>query len=517
MDDKITKGKERSSDRRTLVLKNSGNVKVIEHGSLNAEDGVSSLKEEKRTADSRQAREGNYGIVLANMKEKSSDANLVDAEREIAVEDTLWRRKKALRVATYTVLWYTLATALSVYNKFLLGKAHYGFPFPMFMAMTHMISHFFLSFAVMQWLMPRLKPTCFPSLRNYLLKVFPCGLATGMDISFSNSSLQYISLGFYTMVKSSAPVLVLAFAFLFRLEKPTFKLIGVISIISLGTLLMVIKQPGFNATGFLQVSFATLCSGLRWSITQILLQREEMGMSNPVATMFFLTPLMAGSLAIATLLMEGLPALVASPFFSAGHAPQTVSMLLAGGLLAFLMTMAEFKLISVSSVVTFSVLGIAKEILTICVSHVIFEDRFAPINIVGLVVSISGIGLYHVVRIEQLQKKKKVQREQRSQEFFFSNDSLQHAASDSLASLPSPESDRISQPASETLVNNELEGDLSQAYERLPLDDGVADFDQERYDGTSLVGLRNSVAITTSSFGYAPIYVPPQYSTPPTR
>jgi drug/metabolite transporter (DMT)-like permease len=66
-----------------------------------------------------------------------------------------------------------------------------------------------------------------PSVKDYLLKVVPCGLATGLDIGLSNNSLKYITLSLYTMVKSSAPIFVLLFAFLFRLEKPTFKLVSI--------------------------------------------------------------------------------------------------------------------------------------------------------------------------------------------------------------------------------------------------------------------------------------------------
>lgn len=48
---------------------------------------------------------------------------------------------------------------------------------------------------------------------------------------------------------------------------------------------------------------------------------------------------------------------------------------------------------------TFSVAGIFKEILTISVSHAVFEDPLQAINIVGLVISLLGIVGYNFVRM----------------------------------------------------------------------------------------------------------------------
>jgi len=44
------------------------------------------------------------------------------------------------------------------------------------------------------------------------------------------------------MIKSSTPVFVLSFAFLFGLEKPSVKLIGIIIIIVFGVFIMVMEE-----------------------------------------------------------------------------------------------------------------------------------------------------------------------------------------------------------------------------------------------------------------------------------
>lgn len=47
----------------------------------------------------------------------------------------------------------------------------------------------------------------------------PNGVTTGLDIGFSNMSLVFITMSFYTMCKSTVPVFLLGFAFLWRIER----------------------------------------------------------------------------------------------------------------------------------------------------------------------------------------------------------------------------------------------------------------------------------------------------------
>lgn len=86
--------------------------------------------------------------------------------------------------------WYTSSLSLSVYNKWLFSKDHHNFPYPLFTTMFHNIMLFLLSFLSLHYIVPHLKPTRYPSTYDYFTKVFPCGLATGLDIGLSNSSLK---------------------------------------------------------------------------------------------------------------------------------------------------------------------------------------------------------------------------------------------------------------------------------------------------------------------------------------
>ncbi|RRT77615.1 hypothetical protein B296_00028369 [Ensete ventricosum] len=60
------------------------------------------------------------------------------------------------------------------------------------------------------------------------------------------------------------------------LETPSYKLLGIILIISFGVLLTVAKETQFDFWGFVFVMFAAVMSGFRWSMTQILLQVKKL-------------------------------------------------------------------------------------------------------------------------------------------------------------------------------------------------------------------------------------------------
>ncbi|RUP45224.1 hypothetical protein BC936DRAFT_148460 [Jimgerdemannia flammicorona] len=148
-----------------------------------------------------------------------------------------------------------------------------------------------------------LSPIPLPSPSSSSLQV-PCGLAAALEICTANASLVYITLSFYTMVKSSTPIWVLVFAFAFGLERPRLQLIFIIVVMVAGVILTVAGETAFNLTGFVLVLIAAVVSGLRWSLTQILLQADSLGMDNPVATLYYLSPIMFIFMTVMSLLFE---------------------------------------------------------------------------------------------------------------------------------------------------------------------------------------------------------------------
>ena len=68
--------------------------------------------------------------------------------------------------------------------------------------------------------------------RVYLCSAVPVGITTALDIAASNASYIYVSIPFYTIVKSSAVIFVLFFSILYKLQPMDTSLIFSAVIIS---------------------------------------------------------------------------------------------------------------------------------------------------------------------------------------------------------------------------------------------------------------------------------------------
>ena len=207
------------------------------------------------------------------------------------------------------------------------------------------------------------------------------------------------------MCKSSALAFVLLFAFLFRLETPSIKLILIIATMTVGVVMMVAGETAFNALGFILIISSAFFSGFRWALTQILLLRNP-ATSNPFSSIFFLAPIMFLSLLLIALPVEGPRAIIAGVRVLTEEKGVFLGfgLLLFPGVLAFMMTSSEFALLQRTSVVTLSICGIFKEVVTISAAGIVFHDPLTPINISGLLVTIGSIGSYNYIKVTKMRK-----------------------------------------------------------------------------------------------------------------
>ncbi|KAJ5783626.1 uncharacterized protein N7518_009303 [Penicillium psychrosexuale] len=348
------------------------------------------------------------------------DARIADVKSHGTIREILSDRnvvKKLLINGGLILLWYLFSLSISIYNKWMFSENDVVFPFPLFTTSLHMVVQFSLS-SIILWIFPSLRPRRpvgsaatspidgpeepqpLVSRLFYFTRLVPCGAATSLDVGLGNMSLKFISLTFLTMCKSSALAFVLLFAFLFRLETPSTKLIIIIATMTVGVVMMVAGETAFNALGFALVIASAFFSGFRWGLTQILLLRHP-ATSNPFSTLFLLTPIMFLSLITIALSIEG-PREIYQGYLALAskHGNLFGSFLLIfPGVLAFCMISSEFALLKRSSVVTLSICGIFKEVVTISAAGIIFHDKLTTVNVTGLVVTISSIAAYNYMKI----------------------------------------------------------------------------------------------------------------------
>ncbi|KIO29626.1 hypothetical protein M407DRAFT_70185 [Tulasnella calospora MUT 4182] len=321
------------------------------------------------------------------------------APQTAASRRRLWWREAIIN-CLYIASWFAFATLLSMYNKWMFSPTYFNFPFPLFVTTMHMAMQFMLAASVRRLWPHVFNPPGRPTTEEYIRKCMPCGVTTGLDIGLSNLSLRTITLSLYTMCKSSSLIFVLTFAFLFRLEKFSWRLVGVILLITSGVLLMVLSTDTPMAVGVMLVMAASAFGGLRWALTQLLLtgiERRTMGLNNPAATIFWLSPTMFVTLFTVAMFVEGpFPkALTDSGFFDTfGGSIKTIGFILLPGVIAFCMVMSEYYIIQRTGVVPMSIAGIFKEVTTILLSTWFFGDSISLVNWIGLVITFGGIIIF---------------------------------------------------------------------------------------------------------------------------
>ncbi|XP_022774663.1 probable sugar phosphate/phosphate translocator At1g06470 [Durio zibethinus] len=312
-----------------------------------------------------------------------------------------------LKTLFFILVWYTFSTFLTLYNKTLLGDDLGKFPAPLLMNTVHFTMQAVLSRAITWYWSCRFQPSIPMSWRDYFYRVVPTALSTALDVNLSNASLVFISVTFATMCKSAAPIFLLLFAFAFRLESPSLKLLGIILVISVGILLTVAKETEFEFWGFVFVMLAAVMSGFRWCMTQILLQKEAYGLKNPLIFMGYVTPMMAVVTALLSLFLDPWHEFGVNNYFNnSWHIARSCLLMLFGGTLAFFMVLTEYILVSVTSAVTVTIAGVVKEAVTIMVAVFYFHDEFTWLKGAGLFTIMVGVSLFNWYKYQKLQKGK---------------------------------------------------------------------------------------------------------------
>ncbi|KAF5725797.1 sugar phosphate/phosphate translocator [Tripterygium wilfordii] len=309
-----------------------------------------------------------------------------------------------LKTLFFILVWYAFSTFLTLYNKTLLGDDLGKFPAPLMMNTVHFVMQAVLSTGITWFWSHRFQPAVPMSWRDYFTKVVPTALGTALDINLSNASLVFISVTFATMCKSASPIFLLLFAFAFRLETPSVKLLGIIFVISVGILLTVAKETEFEFWGFVFVMLAAVMSGFRWSMTQILLQKEVYGLKNPLTLMSHVTPVMALATFLLSLILDPWDDFKTSSYFdNSWHIIRSCLLMLFGGSLAFFMVLTEYILVSITSAVTVTIAGVVKEAVTILVAVFYFHDKFTWLKGFGLFIIMVGVSLFNWYKYQKLQ------------------------------------------------------------------------------------------------------------------
>ncbi|XP_047502331.1 solute carrier family 35 member C2-like isoform X2 [Penaeus chinensis] len=309
-----------------------------------------------------------------------------------------------LRTLILILTYYTCSIGLTFYQK----RLFRDFKFPLTVVIVHLFMKFILAgiCRATYTYMTGIPRVTLPW-DVYWRRVLPPGAAAGIDIGLSQWSLEFITVALYTMSKSTALLFILVFAIIFKLEEMRWSVVLLVVLIAGGLFLFTYKYTLFNLFGFILVLIASLLSGLRWTLSQLVMQKSELGLSNPIDMVYHIQPWMTVSLLPLAVIMEG-TAIAASEygfrFTDSSEALHMWGRVIFGAILAFFMEVSEYLLVCFTSSLTFSISGVAKEIMTLSLAVYIYNEHLTNINVLGLFFCIIGIILHVVLKAMYPQK-----------------------------------------------------------------------------------------------------------------
>ncbi|KAG0437912.1 putative sugar phosphate/phosphate translocator [Dictyocoela muelleri] len=266
----------------------------------------------------------------------------------------------------------------------------YNFRFPLLIVASQNFIHFLLAYLS--------KIFVKHEKRKGFLMILPCAFTAALDIGMSSYSLRRVSLAFYVMVKSSAPVFILLSGFAFGIEKASLKMFFCIFLIGSGVCLTSMTNTIFDFNGFLLISMASFMAGFRWAFVQYIIEKKRR--STLMETIKELCLPIALFLITFSLYFEGASNIIKSEFFSTPEAiKRNLFYIISSGIISFTLLVSEFLVVRNTSVIFLSVAGIIKELIIVCYSVFNRSVVMQPINYFGLMVSILGIIVYNYIRI----------------------------------------------------------------------------------------------------------------------
>ncbi|CAA2974054.1 probable sugar phosphate phosphate translocator At5g25400 [Olea europaea subsp. europaea] len=315
--------------------------------------------------------------------------------------------KKIVLSYTYVAIWIFLSFTVIVYNKYILDRKMYNWPYPISLTMIHM--SFCSSLAYLLVRVFKVVEPVTMSWDLYIKSVVPIGLLYSVSLWLSNSAYIYLSVSFIQMLKALMPVAVYSIGVIFK--KETFRsetMTNMISI-SIGVGVAAYGEAKFDGWGVILQLGAVAFEATRLVMIQILLTSKGITL-NPITSLYYVAPCCLVFLFIPWIFVE-FPLLKETSSFH-------FDFLIFGtnSFCAFALNLAVFLLVGKTSALTMNVAGVVKDWLLIAFSWSVIKDTVTPINLFGYALAFLGVAYYNHSKLQALKAKDAQKKAQQADE-----------------------------------------------------------------------------------------------------
>ncbi|KAL8125718.1 putative sugar phosphate/phosphate translocator At4g32390 [Apium graveolens] len=296
---------------------------------------------------------------------------------------------------TYVSIWIFLSFSVIVYNKYILDRKLYNWPYPISLTMIHMGFCSILAYLIIK-VFKLVEPVTM-SRDLYLRSVVPIGLLYSLSLWLSNSAYIYLSVSFIQMLKALMPVAVYSIGVM--MKKETFKsntMFNMVSI-SFGVAIAAYGEAKFDTFGVLLQLGAVVVEATRLVLIQILLAAKGIKL-NPITSLYYVSPCCFVFLSVPWLIVE-FPVLRETSSFHFDY-----WIFGTNSICAFALNLAVFLLVGKTSALTMNVGGVVKDWLLIAFSWSVIKDQVTPINLVGYGVAFLGVAYYNHLKLQAMKE-----------------------------------------------------------------------------------------------------------------
>ncbi|KAL2533121.1 putative sugar phosphate/phosphate translocator [Abeliophyllum distichum] len=315
--------------------------------------------------------------------------------------------RKIVLSYTYVAIWIFLSFTVIVYNKYILDRKMYNWPYPISLTMIHM--SFCSSLAYLLVRVFKVVEPVTMSWDLYIKSVVPIGLLYSVSLWLSNSAYIYLSVSFIQMLKALMPVAVYTIGVFFK--KETFRsetMTNMISI-SIGVGVAAYGEAKFDTWGVVLQLGAVAFEATRLVMIQILLTSKGITL-NPITSLYYVAPCCLVFLFFPWIFVE-FPLLKETSSFH-------FDFLIFGtnSFCAFALNLAVFLLVGKTSALTMNVAGVVKDWLLIAFSWSVIKDTVTPINLFGYALAFLGVAYYNHSKLQALKAKDAQKKAQQADE-----------------------------------------------------------------------------------------------------
>ncbi|KAB2015177.1 hypothetical protein ERO13_D08G012600v2 [Gossypium hirsutum] len=283
--------------------------------------------------------------------------------------------------------WYASNIGVLLLNKFLLSN--YGFKYPIFLTLCHMMACSLLSYIAIEWL--KIAPMQRVKSRLQMMKISALGFIFCLSVVGGNISLRYLPVSFNQAVGATTPFFTAVFAVVMTSKREGWITYVTLVPVVAGVIIASGGEPLFHLFGFMMCIGATAARALK-SVLQGLLLSSEGEKLNSMNLLMYMAPVAVMALFPAALYMER--GVVGITIALARDDWKFLIYLLFNSALAYFVNLANFLVTKHTSPLTLQVLGNAKGAVAVVISILIFKNPVSITGMLGYSLTVAGVILY---------------------------------------------------------------------------------------------------------------------------